>query len=155
MILLGWVQKCLVLIDCDAFTSWDLTWCSCRIWPSRSGWATKIPFTCVSMITLEERLPMYRRTMYIYHTELLSCVCYVECMLRCIPCGIHANSYMYMVLFICMCVCVCVCVCMIAYVILIGIISATCYNLFIFRVASHRLLACAAFSLSVKQQADP
>ena len=70
---------------------------------------------------------------------------------------IHANSYMYMVLFICMCVCVCVCVCvcMIAYVILIGIISATCYNLFIFRVASHRLLACAAFSLSVKQQADP
>ena len=108
MILLGWVQKCLVLIDCDAFTSWDLTWCSCRIWPSRSGWATKIPFTCVSMITLEERLPMYRRTMYIYHTELLSCVCYVECMLRCIPCGIHANSYMYMVLFICMCVCVCV-----------------------------------------------
>ena len=150
MILLGWVQKCLVLIDCDAFTSWDLTWCSCRIWPSRSGWATKIPFTCVSMITLEERLPMYRRTMYIYHTELLSCVCYVECMLRCIPCAytckfIHVYGFIHIY----------VCVCVIAYVILIGIIFATCYNLFIFRVASHRLLACAAFSLSVKQQADP
>ena len=63
---------------------------------------------------------------------------------------IHANSYMYMVLYICMCVCVCVCVCDSDWD-----YFATCYNLFIFRVASHRLLACAAFSLSVKQQADP
>ena len=90
--------------------------------------------------------------MYIYHTELLSCVCYVECMLRCIPCAyiymqIHTRIWFYIY--------ICVCVCMFAYVILIGIISATCYNLFIFRVASHRLLARAAFSLLVKQQADP